>query len=108
MVQFKAEIDFVNEKVPTLFQRKPIFVCFLAETSDGRLVDFRRLRCAEVLLPSGTQCADLRYSASKMQHGHDVTLRTELTHSYQHITCYVMCDEIGQIYELRNVARSSH
>lgn len=43
---FKAEIGFINEKVPTFFRRKPIYVCFLAETSDGRLIDFRRIRCS--------------------------------------------------------------
>lgn len=43
-VQIKAEIGFLNEKVPVMFHRKPIYVCFLAETSNGELVDFRRVR----------------------------------------------------------------
>lgn len=43
-VRFKAEVAFMNEKVPTSFQRRPVYVCFLAETSDGHIIDFRRLR----------------------------------------------------------------
>lgn len=35
---------FINEKVPAFFQRRPVYVCFLAETSDGRVIDFRRMR----------------------------------------------------------------
>ena len=42
-LRFKAEIAFINEKVPSFFQRRPVFVCFLAERSDGRTLDFRRL-----------------------------------------------------------------
>lgn len=34
----------MNEKVPTFFQRRAVYVCFLAETSDGRMIDFRRLK----------------------------------------------------------------
>lgn len=43
-VRFKVEIAFMNEKCPSFFQRRPVYVCFVAETSDGRLIDFRRLR----------------------------------------------------------------
>ena len=34
----------MNEKVPSYFQRHPLYVCFLAETSDGHMIDFRRIR----------------------------------------------------------------
>lgn len=34
----------MNEKTPTFFQKRPVYVCFMAETSDGRMLDFRRLR----------------------------------------------------------------
>lgn len=34
----------MNEKIPTYFQRRPVYVCFLAETSDGSIIDFRRMR----------------------------------------------------------------
>ena len=43
-VNLKLEVAFMNEKIPTFFQRRPIYICCLTETSDGRLVDFRRIR----------------------------------------------------------------
>lgn len=43
-IRFKAEVAFINEKLPTSFQRRTVYVCFLAETSDGRMIDFRRLK----------------------------------------------------------------
>ncbi|KAI9367391.1 Sec63 Brl domain-containing protein [Aspergillus egyptiacus] len=76
-VRFKAEIGFMNDKCPAFFQRRPVYVCFLAETSDGRLIDFRRI------------------SASKLQHNHEITLSAVLNHQDQHIICHVMCDEIA-------------
>ncbi|KAE8553695.1 hypothetical protein EYB25_005077 [Talaromyces marneffei] len=77
MVNFKADIGFLNEKTPTTFHKRPVYVCFLAELSDGRLLDFRRL------------------SAQKLQNDHEILLSAEIKSSLQHITCYVMCDEIG-------------
>ncbi|PGH33745.1 ATP-dependent DNA helicase HFM1/MER3 [[Emmonsia] crescens] len=76
-VGFKADIGFINEKLPTFFRRKPVYVCFLAETSDGRMIDFRRI------------------SASKLQNGHDILLSAELTDAYQYISCFIMCDDIA-------------
>lgn len=43
-MNFKANIGFLNEKLPAFFQRRPVYVCFLAELSDGRLLDFRRMK----------------------------------------------------------------
>lgn len=40
----KAEIGFMNEKVPEVYQRKVVYVCILAETSDGLKVHFCRIR----------------------------------------------------------------
>ncbi|KAI2085623.1 ATP-dependent DNA helicase MER3 [Ophidiomyces ophidiicola] len=77
IVKFKADIGFINEKPPTFFHRKPVFVCFLAETSDGRIIDFRRI------------------SANKLQCGHEIALSAELLSFHQYITCYIMCDEIA-------------
>lgn len=37
----------MNEKCPTTFQRRPVHVCFLAETSNGLMIDFRRMRLVE-------------------------------------------------------------
>ena len=43
-VRFKAEVAFMNNKAPAFFHRRPVYVCFMAETSDGHMIDFRRLR----------------------------------------------------------------
>ncbi|GAM36720.1 Hfm1 homolog [Talaromyces pinophilus] len=76
-VNFKADIGFLNEKTPTTFHKRPVYVCFLAELSDGRLLDFRRL------------------SAQKLLNDQEILLSAEIKSPLQHITCYVMCDEIG-------------
>lgn len=76
-IRLNAEIGFLNEIVPTFFRRRPIYVCFLAETSDGRVIDFRRI------------------PASKLQHGHEMLLSAELTKFSQYVICHAMCDEIA-------------
>ncbi|KAL3475467.1 Sec63 Brl domain-containing protein [Aspergillus californicus] len=76
-VPFKAEIAFMNEKCPTFFQRRPVYVCFLAETSDGRLIDFRRI------------------SATKLQKSDEISLIAEMKSQEDCIICHVMCDEIA-------------
>lgn len=43
-VKIRAELGFLNEKPPAYFHRKAVHVCFLAERSDGHLIDFRRVR----------------------------------------------------------------
>ena len=42
-VKIKAEIGFLNEKVPETFQRRAVYVCLLAETSDGHKIHFARI-----------------------------------------------------------------
>jgi Sec63 Brl domain len=76
-IRLKAEIGFLNESIPSFFRRRPIYVCFLAETSDGQIVDFRRI------------------PASKLQNGHEILLSAELTKPSQYVSCHVMCDEIA-------------
>ncbi|MCJ1314576.1 Sec63 [Agyrium rufum] len=76
-INIKAEVGFVNEIVPFTFNKKSIFVCFIAERSDGHLLDFRR------------------FSAKKLANAEEVCLSAELLDARQHITCYVMCDEIA-------------
>ncbi|KAE8355398.1 Sec63 Brl domain-containing protein [Aspergillus coremiiformis] len=76
-VYFKAEVAFMNEKCPTTYQRRSIHVCFLAETSDGFMIDFRRM------------------SASKVQSSQEIALSAEMKSQDQYITCYVMCDDIA-------------
>ncbi|PTU18106.1 hypothetical protein P175DRAFT_0560004 [Aspergillus ochraceoroseus IBT 24754] len=76
-IRFKAEIGFINEKCPKFFQRRPVHVCFLAEISDGYLIDFRRI------------------SVSGIQNSHEILLIAELKSPTQFVTCHVMCDEIA-------------
>ncbi|KAB8260481.1 Sec63 Brl domain-containing protein [Aspergillus pseudonomiae] len=76
-VHFKAEVAFMNEKCPTTFQRRPVHVCFLAETSNGLMIDFRRM------------------SASKVHSIQEIPLHVEMGSPEQHITCYSMCDDIA-------------
>lgn len=76
-IKLKAEIGFMNNKVPVAWQRKPVYVCFLAEVSNGRKVHFARI------------------SANKLGDGQDIVFSAVLKTSTQSITCYVMCDEIA-------------
>ncbi|GES61110.1 P-loop containing nucleoside triphosphate hydrolase protein [Aspergillus terreus] len=76
-IRFKAEIAFMNEKCPSYFQRRPVYVCFLAESSDGRMIDFRRI------------------SGNKLQNGHEILLSAEMKANDQHIICHAMCDDIA-------------
>ncbi|KAF7594334.1 hypothetical protein BBP40_009569 [Aspergillus hancockii] len=75
-VYFKADVAFKNEKCPTYFQKRPVHVCFLAETSDELVIGFRRM------------------SASKIQSSQEIKLSVEIQRQDQYITCYVMCDDI--------------
>jgi ATP-dependent DNA helicase HFM1/MER3 len=43
-VKVKADIGLANEKPPAMLRGKYIFVCFVAETSDGHLAEFGRFR----------------------------------------------------------------
>ncbi|KKK20097.1 hypothetical protein ARAM_000800 [Aspergillus rambellii] len=79
-IRFKAEIGFINEKCPKFFQRRPVHVCFLAEISDGYLIDFRRI------------------SVSGIQNSHEILLIAELKSPTQFVTCHVMCDEIAMMH----------
>lgn len=40
---------------------------------------------------------DGSFSAQKLQNDHEILLSAEIKSSLQHITCYVMCDEIGRL-----------
>lgn len=48
-IQVKADIGFINETPPQRFAGKLVYVCLLAETSDGRKVHFARIRFATSL-----------------------------------------------------------
>jgi ATP-dependent DNA helicase HFM1/MER3 len=43
-IQIKADIVFMNEQPPQRFNNKLIYVCLLADTSDGRKIHFARIR----------------------------------------------------------------
>ncbi|KAI9714439.1 MAG: Sec63 [Bogoriella megaspora] len=76
-IDLRAEIGFINETAPTAFKARQVYVCFLAETSDGRKLHFWRVRAVKL-----SQNLDIKFSA-------------ELTTSDQCINCYVMCDDIA-------------
>ncbi|KAF2153517.1 P-loop containing nucleoside triphosphate hydrolase protein [Myriangium duriaei CBS 260.36] len=76
-VDVKAEIAFLNERPPKQFCKRDIYVCFLAETSDGRSVDFARI------------------TAMNLQHALVKSFAVSLTQSDQMINCYVSCEEIA-------------
>ncbi|KAF2786722.1 ATP-dependent DNA helicase MER3 [Melanomma pulvis-pyrius CBS 109.77] len=76
-VQVKVDVGFMNEKPPQRFNGKPVYVCVLAETSDGRMVHFARI------------------SGQKLDQGQDLIFPALLTGVDQFINCYAMCDEIA-------------
>lgn len=90
----KIECGFLNDKIPVTFLRRPIFICLLAERSDGFLIDFRRIRYGSLHIVVVNSLNFTPYSAKNFNN-EDVHLKVELIHHGQYVTCYVMCDEIG-------------
>ena len=76
-VKVKAEIGFLNDNTPEQFQRKPVYVCLLAETSDGHVLHFARI------------------SAKKLNKGQELLFSANLTTALQTIRAHVMCDDIA-------------
>ncbi|KAF2643541.1 P-loop containing nucleoside triphosphate hydrolase protein [Massarina eburnea CBS 473.64] len=76
-VMVKTDIGFINEKVPMSFGSKLVYVCMLAETSDGRMAHFARV------------------SARTLGKGQQQTLPVLLTSPGLSINCYLMCDGIA-------------
>jgi Sec63 Brl domain len=76
VLHFTASIAFLNHMIPETFNRKPVFVCFLAERSDGYLVDFRRMPA--------------RYAVQNPLH-----VSANITDLQQLVSCYVMCDDVA-------------
>ena len=76
MLKLKAEIGFLNEKLPEYFNRRQVSVIFTAEDSEGRLWDFRR------------------FAAKKVQSDGEILFTIELTSPARYVRCSVMCDEI--------------
>ena len=76
IVRFSVELGFMNERTPHQFNRKPVYVCFLAEKSDGHLIEFKRLSASAV---------------GKTE----IRLSTEVLNAKQMISCFVMCEDIA-------------
>ncbi|CAI6326018.1 unnamed protein product [Periconia digitata] len=76
-VTIKADVGFINDKVPEFFNSKSIYVCMLAETSDGRKVHFART------------------SSRQLGRGQMMNFSTLLTSPNLRINAYLMCDGIA-------------
>ncbi|KAF2857666.1 hypothetical protein K470DRAFT_266674 [Piedraia hortae CBS 480.64] len=76
-LKIKAELGFLNEKVPEYFHKRPVYVCLLVERSDGTKVHFARI------------------SARRLDKGQDAPFTAQFTSFGQSLRAYVMCDEIA-------------
>lgn len=76
-LRMKAEIGFLNDKLPEIFNCKPVYVCVLLDTSDGRKLHFARM------------------SGKQLGRGHNVLFNAELTSAGQAVRGFVMCDDIA-------------
>ncbi|KAF2426590.1 P-loop containing nucleoside triphosphate hydrolase protein [Tothia fuscella] len=76
-VNVKANIGFMNDKPPQLYQGKLVYVIFLAETSDGIKVQFARI------------------NAKALNKGQEIKFQVNLTSPTQSIISHVMCDELA-------------
>jgi ATP-dependent DNA helicase HFM1/MER3 len=45
-INVEAEVAFINEKTPEYFNKEPVYVIIVAETSDGHNILFARIRQA--------------------------------------------------------------
>jgi hypothetical protein len=76
-LKVKCEVGFLNEKTPSMFNRTQVYVCFLLEDSNGKVVEFRR------------------FGARKLDKGEEILCTVELAKPTAYIRSYVMCDEIA-------------
>lgn len=76
-LRVQADMGFLNDRVPESYHKRPVYVCMLAETSDGEKVHF------------------VRVSAKRMSKGLEVRFSVNLTSPMQTIRVHVMCDEIA-------------
>ncbi|KAJ4983953.1 Pre-mRNA-splicing factor brr2 [Stagonosporopsis vannaccii] len=76
-VHIKADIGFLNETPPDKFASKLIYVCVLAETSDGRKIYFARI------------------NGPKLGAGQSLVFPVLLTSADQCVNCYLMCEGIA-------------
>lgn len=76
-IRIKAEIGFLNEKVPEVFNSHPVYVCLLADTSDGKVLHFARI------------------SARQLNKGKDLLFSANLTSATQTVRALLMCDNLA-------------
>ena len=43
-IRIRADLGFINDKTPEYFKKQPVYVCLMAELSDGHLLHFARIR----------------------------------------------------------------
>lgn len=92
-VRIKADVEFVNATVPEFFQGRAVYLCVFAETSDGHLVHFGRVRCGRYK----ARLSPLINASSAKKFGkrQEITFGARLTSSGQIVTCYVACEDLG-------------
>ncbi|EME45570.1 hypothetical protein DOTSEDRAFT_87881 [Dothistroma septosporum NZE10] len=76
-VKINAELGFMNEKVPESFNRRPVYVCLVVDTSEGDLVHFARI------------------SAKRLNKGQEIVFSAVLTAPSQTVRGSIMCDDIA-------------
>lgn len=76
-VNIKAGLGFLNDTPPTHFNKTPINVHILAETSDGAYVHFARI------------------SARNLRQAQDIFFLVHIREPEQLINCYIACDDIA-------------
>ncbi|KAJ4295152.1 ATP-dependent DNA helicase MER3 [Kalmusia sp. IMI 367209] len=89
-VMVKTDIGFINEKPPATFGSKAVYVCLLAETSDGHKLHFARL------------------SGKKLGNGQSLTFTALLKVPNLSINCYIMCDGIAGTMRTASVTPKIH
>jgi hypothetical protein len=47
-IKVRADLGFINEKTPENFKKQPVYVCLIAELSDGHLLHFARIRYVQI------------------------------------------------------------
>ena len=45
-IRIRADLGFINDKTPEYFKKQLVYVCLMAELSDGHLLHFARIRYA--------------------------------------------------------------
>lgn len=72
-----AEVGFLNQVTPQIFNKKRFHICFLAEDSHGSLIEFRR------------------FGPKQLEAGEQVYFSLDLTKPTTHVNCHVLCDDVA-------------